>query len=54
MDLRLCEARTLLHDPRLPIGEIARTAGLTHSHFTALFTRWLGMTPSAFRNVLER
>jgi AraC family transcriptional regulator len=54
MELRLCEARTLLHDPRLPIGEIARTVGFTHSHFTAVFTRRMGMTPRAFRDVLER
>jgi AraC family transcriptional regulator len=54
MELRLCEARTLLHDPRLPIGVIARTVGFTHSHFTAVFTRRMGMTPRVFRDVLER
>jgi AraC family transcriptional regulator len=53
LELRLCEARTLLHDPRLPIGEIARTVGYAHSHFTAVFARHMGMTPSTFRDVLE-
>jgi AraC family transcriptional regulator len=54
LELRLSEARTLLHDAGLPIGEIARTVGFTHSHFTAAFTRQMGMTPSAFRDVLQR
>jgi AraC family transcriptional regulator len=54
LQLRLCEARTLLHDPGLPIGEIARAVGYTHSHFTAVFTRHMGMTPSMFREVLQR
>ena len=45
---------TLLHDPGLPIGQVARTVGFTHSHFTAVFTRHMGMTPSTFRDVLGR
>jgi AraC family transcriptional regulator len=54
MELRLCEARTLLHDVRLPIGQIAKTLGFTHSHFTAVFARHMGMTPSRFRRLIER
>jgi AraC family transcriptional regulator len=50
---RLLKARTLLHDPRLSIGQIARTVGYSHSHFTAVFTRHMGMAPSKFREVLE-
>jgi AraC family transcriptional regulator len=53
LEQRLCAARTLLHDPRLPIGEIARTIGFTHSHFTVAFRRHMGMTPSGFRDVLR-
>jgi AraC family transcriptional regulator len=51
-ELRLAQARTLLHDPRLSIGEVARAVGSTHSHFTALFARRMGMTPTQFRGVL--
>ena len=53
VELRLSHARTLLHDPGLPIGEVARTVGFTHSHFTSVFTRHMGMTPSTFRDVLR-
>ncbi len=49
---RLAEARTLLHNEGLPIGEIARAVGFTHSHFAAAFTRHMRMTPSKFRDVL--
>jgi AraC family transcriptional regulator len=52
LERRLYEARTLLHDPELTIGEIAKTVGLTHSHFTAVFNRHMGMTPTKFRGVL--
>jgi transcriptional regulator GlxA family with amidase domain len=54
VELRLSRARTLLHDPGVPIWEVAMTVGFTHSHFTALFTRHMGMTPSTFRDVLRR
>jgi AraC family transcriptional regulator len=50
---RLLEARALLHNPVLSIGEVAQAVGLTHSHFTALFARRLGMTPTKFREVLR-
>ena len=50
---RLLRARALLHNPRLPIRQIAKSIGLTHSHFTAVFTRHMGMTPSKFRDVLR-
>ena len=52
-DEMLEAARTLLHDPTLPIGQIAKTLGFTHSHFTAVFTRHMGMSPSKFRDVIE-
>ena len=50
---RLCQARTLLHDATLSIGEVANVVGFTHSYFTAVFTRYMGMTPSKFREVLH-
>jgi AraC-like DNA-binding protein len=50
---RVCRARALLHDPRWSIGQIARAVGLTHSHFTAVFVRRMGMTPNKFREVLR-
>ena len=50
---RLCQARTLLHDATLSIGEIADAVGFTHSYFTAIFARHIGMTPSKFREVLQ-
>jgi transcriptional regulator GlxA family with amidase domain len=51
LELRLSEARTLLHDAGLPIGEIARTVGFTHSHFTACVRPADGHDTSTFRDV---
>jgi AraC family transcriptional regulator len=53
VEQRLLRARTLLHDPKRPIGDVARAIGYTHSHFTALFTRSMGMAPSKFREILD-
>jgi AraC family transcriptional regulator len=50
---RLLYARALLHDGSLSIREIASSVGLSHSHFTVVFTRQFGMTPSKFRAVLH-
>jgi AraC family transcriptional regulator len=50
---RLLAARTLLHDPRLSVGAIATAVGFTHSSFTRLFKRHMGMTPTAFRELLQ-
>jgi AraC family transcriptional regulator len=50
---RLLQARALLHDPSLSIGAIAKAVGFTHSHFSIMFTRHIGMTPSAFRAILQ-
>jgi len=52
-DQRLLQARSLLHDECLPIGEIAQAVGLSHSHFTAVFRREMKMTPTEFRKVLR-
>jgi AraC family transcriptional regulator len=53
VEQRLLRARSLLHDAKRPVGDVARAVGYTHSHFTALFTRHLGMAPSKFREVLD-
>jgi AraC family transcriptional regulator len=49
---RLLQARALLHDKRLPIAQVAGLVGLSHSHFTVVFRRLMGMTPRKFREVL--
>jgi AraC family transcriptional regulator len=50
---RLLKARTLLHDESQSIGAIAAAVGFTHSAFTRLFTQHMGMTPTAFRELLQ-
>src|SRR5262245_24890920 len=50
--LRLSEARALLHNRRLTVGDIAKAVGFTHSHFTVAYTRRMGMTPTQFRELL--
>ncbi len=50
---RLRQARALLHDTSLSIGEVARRVGFTHSHFTEVFTKRMRMTPTKFREVLR-
>jgi AraC family transcriptional regulator len=53
IEQRICAARTLLHDPTLPIAQVAKTIGFRHSHLTAVFRRHMGMTPREFRDVLR-
>jgi AraC family transcriptional regulator len=50
---RLRRARSLLHDHRLTIGQIAHAVGLSHSRFATVFKRCMRMTPSEFRAVLS-
>ena len=52
-EMRLAEACALLRNRTLPVGEVAKAVGFTHSHFTAVFIRRLGMTPTDFRDVLQ-
>jgi AraC family transcriptional regulator len=49
---RLHRARSLLHDRRLSIAQIARAVGLSHGRFAIVFKRRMRMTPSEFRAVL--
>ena len=50
---RLRHARSLLHDASMSIGQVAKAVGFSHSYFTAVFARHMGMTPSKFRDVLH-
>jgi len=48
---RIERAKLLLHDPGRSITQIAITLGFnTSSHFSAVFKRLTGLTPSDFRN----
>jgi AraC family transcriptional regulator len=52
-DIRLAEACSMLRQGNRPIGEVAQAVGLTHSHFSVVFLRRLGMTPTQFRDVQQ-
>lgn len=48
--VRLAEARRLLIESRLPLGEICRRVGyVSAAHFSRLFRKEVGCTPSAYR-----
>jgi AraC family transcriptional regulator len=47
---RLERAKTLLATTRLPIAQVAWSSGFrSHAHFTGVFTRRVGCTPTAWR-----
>jgi AraC family transcriptional regulator len=49
LELRLDQARLLLAHSGLPIAEVAHRCGFSsQSHFTAQFTRYVGITPARF------
>lgn len=50
---RLHRARSLLHDRKLSIGEIAKAVGLSHGRFATVFRKQMAMSPSQFRAVLH-
>ncbi|MGH6675101.1 MAG: helix-turn-helix transcriptional regulator, partial [Xanthobacteraceae bacterium] len=48
----LRRAKVLLDDGATPITEIALELGYRDpAHFTRAFRRWMGVSPSAYRNV---
>jgi AraC-like DNA-binding protein len=50
-EIRFEIARQLLHDTRIPLGEIAAALGYSEaSAFTRAFRRWSGETPTAWRS----
>lgn len=56
LELRLEQARILLQSTRLPLAEVALQSGFSsQSHFTAHFTRYIGVSPARFaRGVREK
>lgn len=52
--LRVAHASRLLLDKKVPLAEIAYSAGFSdQSHFTRTFKRFVGTTPGAFRNSID-
>ena len=52
--LRVAHASRLLRDKKIPLCDIAYSAGFSdQSHFTRTFKRFVGTTPGAFRNSIE-
>ncbi len=47
--VRLDHAMTLLRTTRSSVMDVAANVGMTHSHFSRLFARRIGVTPTAFR-----
>ena len=53
--LRLHRAKALLHDSELGVRQVARSVGYARvQHFTRMFTREVGLSPSAFRRGTAR
>jgi len=50
---RMLQARTLLHDRRKSLAQIAGAVGLSPNRFGIVFKKLMGMTPSHFRDVLN-
>ncbi|MBC9912912.1 helix-turn-helix domain-containing protein [Chitinophaga varians] len=49
------EAKILLSQQEMPVGEIALTVGIEDaSYFTRLFKKYEGVTPTTFRNRIEK
>lgn len=47
---RLMQARKLLHEGRMPLAELALACGFaSQSHFTAAFTKAMGLSPGRYR-----
>ncbi len=47
-------AKELLHNPKLPIAEVARQLFFDPSNFTKYFKRYAGTTPKEYRNSLSK
>ncbi|WP_368252002.1 helix-turn-helix domain-containing protein [Enterococcus sp. 2201sp1_2201st1_B8_2201SCRN_220225] len=51
-ELRFNEAKFLLHQPKLAVGEIAEVIGYQNaSHFSRQFKRWSGLSPNEYREM---
>ncbi len=52
-ELKLHEAKQLIHQPELALTEIASKLGYSSlAHFSRQFKRWTGVSPSAYRQTL--
>jgi AraC family transcriptional regulator len=52
---RMEQAKRLLAETDIPLGEIALQVGCAdQSHFTALFRKYVTLTPKAYRDTLKR
>ena len=50
-EIRISEAKKLLEDPSLKVGDVARKVGFSDvTHFSRVFKRIEGVPPAAFRN----
>ncbi|MEO2207615.1 AraC family transcriptional regulator [Paenibacillus pabuli] len=53
--LKLQEAKFMIEQPELSLGQIAWKLGYTHlSHFSRQFKRWTGQSPLQYRNTLQK
>lgn len=54
-DLRIDRAKTLLSTTSFSVAEVAENVGLQgNSELTRMFTRYVGLTPSQYRNISTR
>ncbi len=54
-ELKLHEAKQLIHQPELALTEIASRLGYSSlAHFSRQFKRWTGVSPRAYRQTLGR
>lgn len=52
--LKLQEAKVMIEQPELSLGQIAWKLGYTHlSHFSRQFKRWTGQSPLQYRNTTQ-
>ena len=53
-DIRISEAKKLMEDPSLRVGEIAKMVGFSDvTHFSRVFKRLEGVPPAAYRNQMN-
>ena len=52
---RLNLSKRLLADFNLPVSAVAERSGIEDaSYFTRFFRKWTGMTPTGYRNSIEK
>jgi AraC family transcriptional regulator len=54
MEQRVSQARALLHRSHMSVSEVGQAVGYySRTHFSLMFRRHMGMSPSEFRMVLQ-